>query len=131
VTTDITDSREHDAARRGEPATAARAAAWLVATVWLVNGAYNKLLRGSPRHLAIVQSIPGFAGATGEHVLMLVGIAEVAIALWVLSARQPRHCAVAQTVSLLSMNLVELTFAWVYIATTFAASLWGSVSGLR
>jgi len=83
----------------------------LVASVWLVHGLYNKLLGGSPRHLAIVQSVPGLAGAAGERVLTMIGLFEVALALWILSGRAPRRCAATQTVVLLSMNLVELTFA--------------------
>ena len=43
----------------------------VVASVWLVHGLYNKLLGGSPRHLAIVQSIPGLNGATGELALTI------------------------------------------------------------
>lgn len=35
------------------------ASAFAVASVWLVHGLYNKLLGGSERHLAIVQSTPG------------------------------------------------------------------------
>ena len=76
-----------------------------------MHGLYNKLLGGSARHLAIVQSVPGLDGMTGERVLTAVGIGEVAIALWVLSGWRPRLCAAAQTVALLSMNVVELTFA--------------------
>ena len=83
----------------------------LVASVWLVHGLYNKLLGGSPRHLAIVQSVPGLAGAAGERVLTAVGLFEVALALWILSGWRPRRCAATQTVVLLSMNVVELTFA--------------------
>jgi hypothetical protein len=79
--------------------------------VWLVHGLYNKLLGGSPRHLAIVQSVPGLSGAAGERLLIVVGVGEVAMALWVLSTWKPRLCAATQTVALLSMNLVELTFA--------------------
>lgn len=82
-----------------------------VAGVWLVHGLYNKLLGGSPRHLAIVQSVPGLGGATGERVLILVGVFEVAVAVWILSGRASRLCAAAQTAALLSMNVVELTFA--------------------
>jgi uncharacterized membrane protein YphA (DoxX/SURF4 family) len=82
-----------------------------VASVWLVHGLYNKLLGGSPRHLAIVQEVPGLSGATGVRLLAAVGLCEVALALWVLSGRAPRRCATAQTAVLLSMNLVELTFA--------------------
>jgi uncharacterized membrane protein YphA (DoxX/SURF4 family) len=83
----------------------------LVAAVWLVHGLYNKLLGGSPRHLAIVQSVLGLAGSAGERVLTMVGLFEVALALWILSGRAPRRCAATQTVVLLSMNVVELTFA--------------------
>jgi hypothetical protein len=83
----------------------------LVAAVWLVHGLYNKLLGGSARHLAIVQSVPGLAGPAGERMLTAIGIGEVAIALWVLSGWRPRLCAATQTVALLSMNVVELTYA--------------------
>jgi uncharacterized membrane protein YphA (DoxX/SURF4 family) len=83
----------------------------IVASVWLIHGLYNKLLGGSARHLAIVQSIPGLGGATGERVLTAVGAGEVAIALWVLSGWRPRWCAATQAVVLLSMNVLELTFA--------------------
>src|SRR5262249_41511948 len=82
-----------------------------VASVWLVHGLYNKLLGGSPRHLAIVQSVPGLAGATGVRVLTAVGVCEGALALWILSGRSGRGCAFTQTVALLSMNAFELTFA--------------------
>jgi hypothetical protein len=82
-----------------------------VAAVWLVHGLYNKLLGGSPRHLAIVQSVPGLAGDAGRHMLTAVGLFEVAIAIWVLSRRAPQQCAATQTAALLSMNALELTFA--------------------
>jgi hypothetical protein len=95
VTTDITDKSVRP----------------LVASVWLVHGLYNKLLGGSPRHLAIIQAVPGLADLNGERVLTLVGLFEVAVALWVLSGRAPIRCAATQTVVLLSMNVVELTFA--------------------
>jgi hypothetical protein len=82
-----------------------------LAAVWLVHGLYNKLLGGSPRHLAIVQALPGLQGVVGARVLVAVGVAEVAIAGWMLSRRAPRWCAAFQTVLLLSMNVTELTYA--------------------
>jgi len=85
--------------------------ATLVAAVWLVHGLYNKLLGGSPRHLAIVQSVPGLDGATGTSVLAVVGLFEVAIAVWVVSRRAPRTCAAVQTAALLAMTVVELSYA--------------------
>jgi len=86
-------------------------AARFVAAVWLEHGLYNKLLGGSPRHLAIVQAVPGFAGSRGVRLLTLVGIFEVCIALWMLSGRRLRTCAAVQTVALLAMNITELTYA--------------------
>ena len=92
----------------GGTGAAARA---VVAGVWLVHGLYNKLLGGSPRHLAIVQAVPGLHGAVGARVLAAVGVCEVAIAVWVIAGAAPRLCAAAQSAALLSMNVVELTFA--------------------
>jgi len=83
----------------------------IVASVWLVHGLFNKLLHFSPRHLLIVQSVPGLAGSRGEVVLTAVGLFEVGIALWVLSGWAAGICAAVQTVALLSMNVVELSVA--------------------
>jgi hypothetical protein len=82
-----------------------------VAGVWLVHGLYNKLLGGSPRHLAIVQSVPGLSGSMGRRVLVAVAVLEISVAVWTLSRRAPRLCAATQTGALLAMNTLELTFA--------------------
>src|ERR1044071_2933688 len=91
--------------------SAGRLLAALVASVWLYHGLVNKLLHGEPRHLAIVQAIPGLAGTAGAIVLALVGAGEVLVAAWCLSGVLPRACAARQTLALLSMNALELTFA--------------------
>ena len=91
-------------------AVASRVVAAAVAGVWLYHGLYNKLLGGEPRHLAILQSVPGLGGFTGQLSLLTVGAIEVVVALWVLLGTWPRPCAAAQTVALLSMNVAEL--AW-------------------
>ena len=83
----------------------------LVAATWLIHGLVNKLLGVSPRHLLIIQSMPGLAGAAGEYARTAIGLGEVALALWVLSGLAPRVCAATQTVVLLSMNVLELTYA--------------------
>ena len=82
-----------------------------VASVWLLHGLFNKLLHGSPRHLQIVQSVPGLSGDAGLRVLTAVGLLEVVIALWVLSGWAAHWCAAVQTIFLLSMNAIELTVA--------------------
>lgn len=84
---------------------------FVVASVWLTHGLFNKLLHFSPRHLQIVQSVPGLAGGRGELVLTAVGLCEVGIAVWVLSGWAAVICAAVQTVFLLSMNIVELSVA--------------------
>jgi uncharacterized membrane protein YphA (DoxX/SURF4 family) len=78
----------------------------LVASTWLLHGLYHKLLGGSIRHLQIVQSTPGLEGASGEYALAAVGAGEVGLAVWFLSGHAPRLCAAAQTLVLLSMNVV-------------------------
>src|SRR4029453_5464829 len=70
-----------------------------LAAVWLVHGLYNKLLGGSPRHLAIVQSVPGLEGTTGVYALTAVGVFEVALAVWIVSRKAPRACAAVQTMA--------------------------------
>jgi len=116
------------------------AALSFVAGTWLVHGLYNKLLGGAPRHLAIVQAVPGLAGAAGEYMLAAVGVFEVALAAWILSRRAPRLCAATQTAVLLSMNLVELSFArhlllWpaglIPVNLVFLAVAWSLVPGPR
>src|SRR5207248_5358964 len=79
--------------------------------VLLIHGLYNKLLGGSPRHLLIVQSVPGLAGTTGVRLLRAIGLFETGLAAWVLSGVAPALCAAVQTTVLLSMNVVELRFA--------------------
>ena len=83
-----------------------------VASVWLVHGLYNKLLGGSARHLAIVQSVPGLEGAAGEAMLVAGrvrrsrarGVDRVGESPARLRDRSNRS-------ALLSMNVVELAFA--------------------
>jgi len=93
----------------------ARHIAWfstsIVASIWLVHGLLNKLLHFSPRHLQIVQSVPGLAGSRGEFLLTAIGLCEVGIAVWVLSGWAAGVCATVQAVLLLTMNVVELSFA--------------------
>src|SRR4051794_4566609 len=82
----------------------------VVASVWLFHGLYGKLLGGVPRHLLIVQSLPGCAGTVGHAAIFIVGAGEVLLAVWIISGRAPCACAATQTVALLSMNALELTF---------------------
>lgn len=76
------------------------------ALVWLAFGLLAKLLDGVPRHRAIVERVVGVEWASA--LTLLVGVAEVVLALWILSRLFPRWCAAAQTALLLTMNTLEL-----------------------
>lgn len=91
-----------------------------VASIWLYHGLFNKLFRLEPRHLLIVQAVPGLAGDTGKMVLCAIGAGEMLLAAWVVSGLTPRWCAAAQTIALLSMNVAELIWARAYLVSPAA-----------
>src|SRR5262249_5546742 len=67
-----------------------------------------KLLAPSPHQLAIIRAMPGRLGNHGSAVMVLIGLAESAIAIWVLTARAPVSAAAAQTGLLFGMNTFGL-----------------------
>lgn len=89
----------------------------LVAAVWLINGLVFKVLNAMPRHLEIVQAMPGLGGERGEAAVVLIGVGEVLLAGWIISGLFPRSAAVFQTVILLLMNGLELIFAREHLLT--------------
>lgn len=81
----------------------------LTAAVWLVFGIVFKVLNVVPRHRMIVGSILG--DSLAAPVALLVGAAEAAIGLWILSGFRPRACAAVQTIAIVTMNVLELAYA--------------------
>jgi hypothetical protein len=81
-----------------------------VAAVWLYEGLWCKLLRGQPHELEVVEAVPWFGPRVGALFLQVLGVVEVALALWTLSAFAPVPCAIAQTVLLVALNASGL--AW-------------------
>ena len=84
-----------------------RALRYLIALVWLTNGLFCKVLMLVPRHAAIVARILGPTYA--NPLTRLIGLAEIGMALWVMSEIKSRWCALAQIALILSMNTLE---AW-------------------
>jgi uncharacterized membrane protein YphA (DoxX/SURF4 family) len=78
---------------------------YLIATVWLVNGLVCKVLNLVPRHEQIVASILGEDHA--RLFTILIGLAEILIALWVVSGIFSRLSAVIQMVIVATMNVIE------------------------
>ena len=86
-----------------------------VALVWLYNGLWCKVLGRCGDHLEIIASVAGPLGLPPRPVMLAIGAAEVAIALWVMSGRRARAAAWVQTLLLASMNGAGLLFGGVAI----------------
>ena len=83
-----------------------------IASVWLYQGLWCKLLGGSPHHEAIVAAVPFIGPAASRAVVIALGLVECGIAAWVLSGRQLRKAAFAQTALLAVMNAGGVIWAW-------------------
>lgn len=82
-----------------------------VAAVWLYEGLWCKLLRGQPHELDVVTAVPGYGPRFGGVFLRTLGVVEIAVALWTLSALSPVLCAVFQTLLLVALNASGLIWA--------------------
>lgn len=79
------------------------------ASVWILFGLVFKMLNVVPRHQAIVATVLG--SAVAGPVTLLIGLAETAMGIWILSRWRPRTCAAVQTMAIVSMNALELSLA--------------------
>ncbi len=82
-----------------------------VAGVWLYEGLWCKLLRGQPHEFEVVKAVPLYGPRFGVPFLIALGVVEVALAAWILSAVAPVACAVVQTVLLVTLNANGLLWA--------------------
>ena len=82
---------------------------YLIALVWLANGLLCKAFALVPRHEAIVARILGPAHAA--PLTRLIGLAEIGMAVWVVSGIKSRWCALAQIALIGGMNTLEVLLA--------------------
>lgn len=78
---------------------------YFVATVWIVNGLFCKALNLVPRHEEIVSRILG-----NDHsrlLTLIIGLSEMAMAVWVLSRLWTRLNAITQIFIIAIMNTLE------------------------
>ncbi|UIR56920.1 DoxX-like family protein [Sphingobacterium sp. SRCM116780] len=80
---------------------------YIIAFVWLVNGLFCKVCNLVPRHQQIVSHILGDQYA--KLLTILIGIAEILIAIWIVSRIQSRLNALLQIVIITVMNSLEFT----------------------
>jgi hypothetical protein len=77
----------------------------LIAFVWFINGLVCKVLNLVPRHEQIVARILGDDSA---HLFTCtIGIAEIIMAIWIISGFKARFNALTQIVVIAMMNLLE------------------------
>lgn len=80
-----------------------------IATVWIANGLFCKVLNLVPRHQQIVARILG-----NDHAgifTIAIGLSEVAMAVWILSGIFPRLNAITQIIIIATMNSLEFILA--------------------
>jgi len=93
-----------------------------LAAVWLYQGLRHKLLRAG-RHAEITAQVP----FGGPYLLPAIGLAECALALWILTGRRSRESAWAQTILLAGMNIGGLAFASALIPDPLAMTTQNAV----
>lgn len=81
----------------------------IIALVWLINGLVCKLLNLVPRHEQIVARILDTGHA--RLITVLIGIAEIGMAVWILTGYKPKWSAWLQIMVVLVMNILETLLA--------------------
>lgn len=76
-----------------------------IATVWLINGLFGKVLHLVPRHEQIVARILGDSFA--RPLTILIGLSEVVMAVWVISRFQSKLNSILQIIIVATMNTLE------------------------
>ncbi len=78
---------------------------YCIATVWIINGLFCKVLNLVPRHQQIVANILGFEHA--RFLTIAIGCSEVMVAIWIVSKIKTRINAITQIAIVAIMNLLE------------------------
>ena len=78
---------------------------YFIATVWIANGLFCKVLNLVPRHEEIVGRILG--NNNSRLLTILIGISEIAMAVWILSGKYSRLNAITQILIIAIMNTLE------------------------
>ena len=94
---------------------------YFIAAVWLINGLFCKVLNLVPRHGAIVSRILHTNNA--RSLTLLVGLAEIGMAAWIISGVHKRFNVIAQILIIATMNALEF-----FLAPDLL--LWGKVNAV-
>jgi uncharacterized membrane protein YphA (DoxX/SURF4 family) len=78
---------------------------YCIATVWVANGLFCKILNLVPRHEQIVSRILG--NDYSRPLTILIGLSEIMMAIWILSGFKTRLNAIGQIAVVATMNILE------------------------
>ncbi|MEO6135518.1 MAG: DoxX-like family protein [Ginsengibacter sp.] len=78
---------------------------YFIASVWIANGLFCKVLNLVPRHEEIVARILG--SENSRQLTVLIGLSEIGMAIWILSGKWSRLSAIAQIIIVATMNTME------------------------
>lgn len=78
---------------------------YCIATVWIANGLFCKVLNLVPRHEQIVARILG--NTYSKPLTILIGLSEIIMAIWILTGYRTKLNAVAQITVIATMNTLE------------------------
>jgi hypothetical protein len=80
-----------------------------IAAVWFTNGFFCKVLNFVPRHEQIVERILG--SNYSRLITLLIGLSEIVMSIWILSAIKTRLNATIQIIVIVTMNVLEFILA--------------------
>jgi len=87
------------------------AARWTVASVWLCEGLWCKVLGRSAQQRSIVDSVPFLSHSCLTGAVVAIGLLETGVAFWVLTGSRPLWAAVVQTLLVVGFNAGGLAVA--------------------
>lgn len=82
-----------------------------MASVWLHQGGWKKVLGRDPSHQRIVAAVPGLSPSPARVGTKGLGLLETTLAAWVLSGRRSREAAMVQTALVVGINAGGLIVA--------------------
>lgn len=82
-----------------------------IASVWMYQGLWCKLLDRMPHHREIVGAVPFVSPSRADRALVALGLLECVVGLWVLCGFGPGEAAWVQTFLLVAMNAGGLIWA--------------------
>jgi uncharacterized membrane protein YphA (DoxX/SURF4 family) len=75
-----------------------------VASVWLYEGLWCKILGRAPSQVEVVTAVPHLGPRLGSPFLKALGVVEVGLAVWVMAGIAPGMCAMVEAALLVVLN---------------------------